>query len=130
MIQVLFIRDTARNLLTFSRMAKIRVAGHALHPMLIVFPLGLLGTSLAWDLAYLATRNPMWGQIAFWTIVAGVIGALLAAVPGFIDWMGIPDRTRAKRVGIYHLVLNVVLLLLFIISAAARYTRGYSSPTL
>ena len=111
-------------------MAKIRIAGHALHPMLIVFPLGLLGTSLAWDLAYLASRNPMWGQVAFWTIIAGVIGALLAAVPGFVDWMGIPDHTRAKRIGVYHMVMNVVVLILFIISAAARYTRGYEAPTL
>jgi uncharacterized membrane protein len=130
MIQVLFSAVTARDLLRFSGMAKIRVAGHALHPMLIVFPLGLLGTSLAWDLVYLATRDPMWAQIAFWTIVAGVIGAVLAAAPGFIDWMAIPDHTRAKRIGIYHLVLNVLVLFLFIISAAARYTHGYTSPTL
>ena len=130
MIQVLFVTDTARDLLGFWRMAKIRVAGHALHPMLIVFPLGLLGTSLAWDLAYLATRDPMWAQIAFWTIIAGVIGAVLAAIPGFVDWMGIPDHTRAKRIGIYHLVMNVIVLFLFIITAAARYTHGYTAPTL
>jgi uncharacterized membrane protein len=111
-------------------MAKLRVAGHALHPMLIVFPLGLLATSLAWDLAFLASGNPMWGQLAFWTIVAGVIGALLAAVPGFVDWMGIADRTRAKRVGVYHMAVNLTVVLLFVISAAARYTRGYGTPTL
>ena len=114
----------------FSRMAKIRIAGHALHPMLIVFPLGLLGSSVAWDLAYLGTKNPMWGQIAFWTILAGMIGALLAAVPGFVDWMGIPDRTRAKRVGVYHLATNLLVLLLFVVSAVARYTHGYETPTL
>src|SRR5215831_20511081 len=123
MIQVFFLSSMAWDMLMFLAMAKIRVAGHALHPMLIVFPLGLLGTSVAWDLAYLGTKNPMWGQIAFWTIIAGIIGAALAAVPGFVDWMAIPDRTRAKRIGIYHMAINLVVVLLFLTTAVARYTH-------
>jgi uncharacterized membrane protein len=111
-------------------MSKIRVAGHALHPMLIVFPLGLLATSIAWDLAYLSTRRPMWAELAFWTIIAGLIGAALAAVPGFIDWLGIPDGTRAKRVGLAHMLLNVMVLILFLISATWRSARGYETPVL
>jgi uncharacterized membrane protein len=108
--------------------AKVVVAGHALHPMLIVFPLGLLTTSVAWDICRLATNGRTWGVISFWTIVAGVIGALLAAAPGFVDWLGIPDRTRAKKIGLYHMVLNLVLLGLFVVSLAARWTApgGYA----
>lgn len=100
-----------------------------MHPALVVFPLGLLATSLVWDLAYLATGRAMWAQISFWTIIAGLIGGAVAGVPGFIDWMGIPDRTRAKRIGIYHLAANAIVLLLFVISAVARYTHGYEVPT-
>jgi uncharacterized membrane protein len=109
--------------------ARVKVAGHGLHPMLIVFPLGLLATSVAWDICHLATGRPMWGVVAFWTILAGVIGALLAAVPGFIDWLGIPRGTRAKRVGLYHMVLNLAVLGLFLISLAARWTvtGGYAA---
>lgn len=109
--------------------ARVRVAGHALHPMLVVFPLGLLATSVAWDICRLATGNPMWGTVAFWTIVAGVIGALLAAVPGFVDWLGIPGGTRAKGVGMIHMVLNLVVVGLFIVSLAARWAAdgGYAS---
>jgi uncharacterized membrane protein len=99
--------------------------------MLIVFPLGLLATSVAWDICYLASDSDAsrWGLISFWTIVAGVIGALLAAVPGFIDWLAIPQRTRAKRVGLYHMVLNLVVVALFAISLAARWANpeGYES---
>jgi uncharacterized membrane protein len=108
--------------------SRVLVAGHALHPMLIVFPLGLLATSVAWDICYLVTGAPSWGMIAFWTIVAGVIGALLAAVPGFIDWLAIPSGTRAKTLGLYHMVLNLTVLALFVISLIARGTNpaGYA----
>src|SRR5262249_24737055 len=116
---------TARDLPPFSTMTKIRVARHAVHPMLVVFPLVLLGAYLAWVLAYLTSRNPMGAQISFWTIIAGLIGAVLAAAPRFLDWLSIPDGTRAKRIGIYHLVANVVVLLLFVSSAAARFAHGY-----
>lgn len=111
-------------------MNRVRVAGHALHPMLIVFPLGLLVSSLAWDIAYLASGDPMWGQIGFWSIIAGLVGAFFAAVPGLLDWLGIDRNTRAWQVGLYHLLLNVVLLTLFVVSAALRYAHGYSHPIL
>jgi uncharacterized membrane protein len=109
--------------------SRVEVAGHALHPMLVVFPLGLLATSVAWDICHLATGHASWGMISFWTIVAGVIGALLAAVPGFIDWLAIPNDTRAKRIGVYHLVLNLVIVALFVITLIARWTSatGYAT---
>jgi len=110
-------------------MQRVRVVGHMLHPILVVIPLGLWVTSLVWDLAYLASsRRPMWAQISFWTIFAGIMGAILAAVPGFIDWLSIPERTRAKRVGLIHMLLNVCVLTLFIVSAALRYAYGYGFP--
>ena len=96
------------------------MAGHSLHAMLIVFPLGLLATSVAWDICFLVTGNPQWNVISFWTIVAGAIGALLAAVPGFIDWLAIPRRTRARTIGLYHMVLNLIVLGLFVVSLLAR----------
>lgn len=101
--------------------SKVVVAGHSLHAMLIVFPLGLLTTSVVWDICRLTANRQTWGVISFWTIVAGVIGALLAAVPGFIDWLGIPDDSRAKRIGLYHMVLNLMVVGLFVVSLAARW---------
>jgi len=106
----------------------MRIAGHAVHPMLVVFPLGLLATSVVWDICRLATGHPSWGTVAFWTIVAGVVGGLLAAVPGFVDWVAIPGGTRAKRVGVYHMVLNLTVVGLFVVSLIARGASpgGYS----
>ena len=109
--------------------SKVNVAGHALHPMLITFPLGLLGTSVVWDICRLATNDLTWGVVAFWTIVAGVVGGLLAAIPGFIDWLAIPRNTRAYVVGLYHMVLNLAVVGLFVVSLLARwfYPEGYAA---
>ena len=101
--------------------SRVSVAGHAVHPMLIVFPLGLLATSVLWDVCALTTRESHWAMISFWTIVAGVAGALLAAVAGFIDWLGIPHGTRARTLGAYHMVINLCVVALFAISLVGRW---------
>ena len=49
-------------------------------------------------------------------IAAGIIGVLLAAVPGLVDWRAIPSGTRAKSIGLWHGGGNVVVVLLFIVS--------------
>jgi uncharacterized membrane protein len=77
--------------------SKAKIMGH---PILIPFPLGLLSTSVVFDLVYLLTGNGKWSEISFWMIAAGVIGGLAAAVFGLIDWLAIPSGTRAKAVGI------------------------------
>lgn len=93
--------------------ARAKLLGHPIHQMLIVFPLGLLATSFFFDLAYLATKNGQLAVVSYWMIVAGVIGGLLAAVFGLIDWLGIPSNTRAKAIGAWHGGGNVIVTLLF-----------------
>jgi uncharacterized membrane protein len=100
--------------------SRAKLFGHPIHQQLIVFPLGLLFTSVVFDGIYLVTRNSMWTVIAFWMIVAGVAGGLAAAPFGLWDWIGIPNGTRAKRVGLLHGVGNVILLLLFAASLMLR----------
>src|SRR5258708_25245881 len=82
--------------------SKVKSMGHAMHPMLVEFPLGLLITSVIFDIVHLITGNGYWSEIAFWMIVAGLIGGLLAAAVGAIDWFAIPSGTRAKSVGLWH----------------------------
>jgi uncharacterized membrane protein len=94
--------------------SKVKVAGHPVHPMLIVFPLGLLATAVIFDVISLSTSDGKWSSMAWYMIAAGVIGGLLAAVFGLIDWLAIPSNTRAKSIGLLHGALNVLVVLLFI----------------
>ena len=100
--------------------SRAKLFGHPIHQQLIVFPLGLLVTSVVFDVIHLVTSNTLWAVIAFWMIVAGVVGGLAAAPFGLWDWIGIPNNTRAKRIGLLHGVGNVIVLLLFAASLMIR----------
>ena len=109
--------------------AKAKLLGHPIHPMLIVFPLGLLATSLVFDIAYEASGDARWALVTFVMITAGVIGGLLAAVFGLVDWLAIPKGTRAKRIGALHGIGNVVVVGLFVVSWALRVGQvAYTEP--
>ena len=109
--------------------SRIKVAGHPLHQMLIVLPLGLLATAVIFDVIYLVSDNPTWTQAAYLMIGAGVITGLAAAVPGAVDWLAIPRGTRAKRIGLIHGVGNVVVVALFAISWFLRRENPSLPPT-
>jgi uncharacterized membrane protein len=96
--------------------SKAKLLGHPIHPMLIVFPLGLLATSLIFDIIALAADNATLFIASYWMIAAGVIGGLLAAIFGLVDWLAIPNKTRAKEIGLWHGVGNVIVTALFAIS--------------
>jgi uncharacterized membrane protein len=96
--------------------SKAKILGHGAHPILIVFPLGLLATAVIFDALYLFTGNAKWSDIAYYMIAAGIIGGVVAALFGFIDWFAIPKNTRAKRVGLLHGLVNDVVLILFAVS--------------
>jgi len=96
--------------------SKAKFAGHPIHQMLIVFPLGLLAASLGFDVGYFVTGNTQFPSVSFWLILAGIIGGLLAAVFGAMDWWAIPTNTRAKAIGLWHGLGNVIVVVLFAIS--------------
>ncbi len=100
--------------------SKAKLFGHAIHPILIPFPLGLLVTSIVFDVVYLLTGNGKWSEIAFWMIAAGVVGGLAAAVFGVIDFSRVPDGTRAHSIGVWHAVLSGSMVVLFAVSWLLR----------
>ena len=96
--------------------SRAKLAGHPAHTLMIVFPLGLLTTSVIFDGVHLYTDNPTFAVVSYWMLVAGLIGGVVAAVPGWIDWLAIPKGTRAKRIGMIHGLGNVLVLTLFGVS--------------
>jgi uncharacterized membrane protein len=109
--------------------SRARLFGHAMHPMLIVFPLGLLSTAVVFDVVSLVTGEARWHQVAYYMIAAGVIGGLAAALTGWIDWAAVPSKTRAKRVGLVHGIGNVIVLVLFAMSWLLRRDAPGPPPT-
>lgn len=103
---------------------KATALGHSIHPMVIVFPLALLVLSPVSDIVGAITHDAFWLRAAFWLAFLGVISAVVAAVPGFIDWLAVPGGTRAKRVGVIHLAVNLTAVALFVISVILRFQHG------
>jgi uncharacterized membrane protein len=107
---------------------------HPIHPMLIVFPIGLWLFSLACDLIHLAGgSSDAWTMVAFYSMVGGLIGALCAAVPGFIDLLyykgGAPP---VKKIALTHMAINLTAVVLYAINIALRAsgTFGTGIPVL
>lgn len=102
------------------------IGGHPVHPMLIPFPIALWVFSLVADVIFLWRGNPVWKDyIAFYTLLAGIIGGAMAAVPGIIDWLSLKDKTVVKLAN-WHARLNVIALLIFAGSFYLRTTSGSS----
>ena len=117
--------------------SKAKILGHPAHQILIPFPFGLLATSVIFDVVWLFTSAPprlhVFALVAFWMIAAGIAGGLVASPFGLIDWLAIPQGTRAKSVGLLHGVGNLVVLVLFAASLWLRYGSplpAHQPPTL
>lgn len=105
---------------------KASFAGAPLHPMLVHYPIALWTTSVITDVVFYFHRNSSLVLISKYLIAAGIVGALLAALPGIVDWATITDPA-AKKTGNLHLVLNVLALLLFSGSLYLRM-KNYGAP--
>jgi len=104
--------------------SKVRILGHPVHPMLIGFPVAFYTATLVGFIIYAATQNIFWYTFAAVCNWVGVATALLAAVPGLIDWtLGVPRNTAAKSHGLKHMLLNVGALLVFAASGALAIAR-------
>src|SRR5439155_22882611 len=91
--------------------------------------------SLIFDIMHLATGDADFSIAAYWCIAAGIIGGLLAAVFGLVDWLAIPGGTRAKGVGLWHGAGNVVVVALFagswwLRSGSPEYVPGAAAVVL
>lgn len=102
------------------------IGKHPIHPMLVTFPIGLWIFSLVCDLIGLGVAQPaVWSTVAFYAMVGGIIGALAAAVPGFIDLLyykgGAPP---VKKIALTHMAINLCVVLLYAVNIGLRIDGG------
>jgi uncharacterized membrane protein len=95
------------------------IAGHPLHHMLIVFPVAFLIGAFATDIAFTSTSNPFWAEASYWLLIAGIVMALVAAVPGLIDFVTI-DRVRNLWISWTHMIANLVVVGIALVNVGVR----------
>jgi uncharacterized membrane protein len=93
---------------------------HPLHPMLVAFPIGLWVFALICDLMRAAGGNSVWQTVAIYCIAGGIVGALVAAVPGLIDYFSV-DEAAMKRIASLLLATNLGAVVIFGIDLWLRF---------
>jgi len=97
--------------------------GHPSHPILVTLPIGLWIFSIVSDLIYkFGYSGPVWSDVAFYTIAGGIVGALIAALPGFVDLLSI-DNPKSKSIGIWHMIINLLAVVLYCVNFYLRMHR-------
>jgi uncharacterized membrane protein/nitrite reductase/ring-hydroxylating ferredoxin subunit len=95
--------------------SKASLGSHPVHPMLVGFPIAFFFGAFLFDLLALLFRNPLLHTTAFYLVIAGIVGGVLAAVPGIIDFLHtVPPNSSAKKRAAKHGLLNTTNLLLFV----------------
>lgn len=105
------------------------IAKHPIHPMLVAIPIGLWVFSLVCDLVYaFGGTSENWPIVARYTMIGGVIGALIAAVPGFIDMLSLPNGI--KRIALIHMSVNLTVVALYVVNVWLRLQAMQRHTTL
>jgi uncharacterized membrane protein len=111
--------------------SRVKFLGHPVHQMLVVFPVGLLGTSVVFEGLHLwLDGSGRMATVAYYLISAGLISGLVAAPFGTIDWLAIPRGTRARSVGAAHGLGNLAVVALFGVSWWLRRDLVEAPPVL
>ena len=95
------------------------IGGHPIHPMLVPFPIATLVGAFVTDLLFLYFGAPGFANASKWLLAFGIATGLLAAVFGFIDFMG-SDRIRQLGIALQHMIANVSAVVVAIINLAIR----------
>ncbi|MCA2214532.1 DUF2231 domain-containing protein [Jidongwangia harbinensis] len=99
--------------------SRLRIAGEAVQPVLVMFPLGLFAIAVLFDLGNLLGGPDMLGALAYWNIVAGLIGGVLVVLAGAIDVLFVSGGA-AKRIGVLQNLMNMGVLILFAVILMLR----------
>ncbi len=95
------------------------IAKHPIHPMLVALPIGLWIFSLVSDVLHAIGWGRVWNDVAFYTMAGGLVGALLAAVPGLVDLLSM-SAGKVKTIGIWHMCINLVVVALYAVNLWLR----------
>jgi uncharacterized membrane protein len=109
--------------------SRFRVAGNAVQPLLLMFPLGLFTMAIIFDVATVTGAPHLLGTVAYWNIVAGLLGGAGAAAVVSIDVMSVRP-VRAARLGTVGVLLDFAVLIIFTVVALTRLRTAYRGTDL
>ncbi|MEU4392170.1 DUF2231 domain-containing protein [Kribbella sp. NPDC023855] len=103
--------------------------GHPFHPVLVTVPIGSWVASVVFDVVALAGDDSAFAQGAYWLILIGLAGAVMAGAVGLLDLLNIPRGTPAFRTGVTHMCLNLTAIVLFVVGLFVRAANDIEETT-
>jgi len=105
-----------------------QIKGHPIHPILVTFPIAFFIGTLIFDILALANNRTDFAFAAYCLQITGVVTALLAAVPGIIDYFyTVPPKSSGKKRATQHGILNVLNVVIFFLAWLLKEDRSLPS---
>ncbi|GLY05900.1 DUF2231 domain-containing protein [Actinoplanes sp. NBRC 101535] len=97
----------------------MNIAGQAVQPILVMFPLGLFAMAAMFDIADLMGGPSILGALAYWNVIAGLFIGVMAILAGAVDvmFMRMPEQ---RRLGVLRGLLSMGVLVIFAVIAMLR----------
>ncbi len=94
---------------------------HPLHPILVHMPTALWPSALVLDIiSNLGGNKNAVVQTTFFAILLGLLAAVVAIPAGLADWWDIKPEKPARKLGVYHMAINLAVTALQIINLLLR----------
>jgi uncharacterized membrane protein len=101
-----------------------RIGTHPIHPMLIPYPIAFLSGAFGYDLAAWLQNRPDLSRTAAHLRTAGIVSALVSALPGLLDYLfTVPKKQGARLPATFHMLSNLGALGLFAAASDKDGTR-------
>jgi uncharacterized membrane protein len=101
--------------------SKAAIGSHPIHPMLVPIPIGAFFLALFGDVMRMATpEDRFWYDFSYTCIGLGIAFAVLAAIVGAIDYVGVKMSGPAFRVATAHALVNVAMVVSYVLSFLLR----------
>lgn len=105
--------------------SKASIKSHPIHPILVAFPITLFIGTLVFDILAAIAGEQTFAKTGFYLNIGGIFCALLAAVPGIIDYyFTVPPQSSAKKRATKHGLLNLLVTVLFTVALFLKWNEG------
>lgn len=108
--------------------SRASLKGHPIHPILVAFPIAFFTGTLIFDVLSIIFVDVVFWVTAYYMQVAGIIGAVIAAIPGLIDYIyTVPAKSSAKKHAAKHGIINSTALIFFTVAWLLKKDPGVLS---
>lgn len=108
--------------------SKVRILGHAVHPMLVDFPIVCFAVLALLDVAQgMGSLDP--GKVPIFLVGVGGGFAVLAILTGAVDYFFLPKQTRAHKLAGWHFAGGILIWLWFGAASWGHTTASLTAAT-